>query len=504
MNNQPLTTGDEPSLSGAQPTDRQLEPGLGGEAALTHLIETIHHEDLSVRCRAVEQLETIGSERAIDLLEQVTDDPNAYVRMRAIKALGKTRSERAVDILLNKFQSETDLQARSQVIRSLGETGSERAVDPLTQTFRSDEQVLDRSDAALALGQIGSPKAVEALSQALLDRSITRHTAGWAIRQIGENHPDAIQPILDQFMKTLFGPPGQDRSRAIHVLAAVRPAGLASQLLEAMKDPERPPQQCIAAVLTLRALGDKRFTKPLLELLPTAQNGQLRYWVEKTLMDIRVREDIPAIIDLLKHEDWRVRRSAVRILGRRDARSAVPHIINFLEDDRAPLRKEAADALRRLYRAENISQAVESLIHALGDRGKTVREAAARALGRMHRADNISLAIEPLIHTLSDPADTVREAASLALGRMDDPDVVHTLITFFQNSDDVHERRAAIGALYYLQYRLLRTFEGDVLRVIQSAVNATDTEVARTAHIILERLARWRRSYRSIAAHTNE
>ncbi len=483
MNNQPMTTGDEPSLS--QPTDDQQEPGLDIEAAL---VKAVHHQDTEIRYRAFEQLAAIGSERAVDLLEQAANDPNVYVRMHAIKALGITQSERAVDILLHKFQAEADYQARGQVIKALGKTGSERAVDPLIQHIQSDATVWERNCAVDSLGQIGSPRAVAALVQALYDHNSIRRSVGLALRQIGENHPDAIQPVIDQFMKILSGPPGEDRSRAIHILADVRPAGLATHLLEALKDPDRPPQQRIAAVLTLRTMGDKQFTKPMLELLPIVQDGRLRYWIEKTLSDIRVREDIPAVVDLLKHEDWQIRRSAVRILGRRDARSAVPHIIKLLEEDRAPLRKAAADALGKLYRAESVSQAVGPLIHTLDDRGKTVRAAAARALGRMHQADNISQAVEPLIDALSDPADIVREAASFALGRMRSPGVVpvveQSLVAFLQNSDDVYERRAAIDALYWLRF-YLPNHSGNLISILQAALYDPDSYIAQTARAIL-------------------
>lgn len=451
MSNQPLTTGDEPSLSGGHPTDRQLEPGLGGEAALTHLIETIHHEDLSVRCRAVEQLEAIGSERAIELLEQVIADPNASVRIRAIKALGKMQSGRVVDILRDKLQAETDLQVRSQVIRSLGETGSERAVDPLIRYLQSGESPWERSHAADSLGQIDSPKAVEALGQALYDQYGVRQSASQALRQIGENHPDAIQPVVDQLLEDLFGPPGSnERFHAVVALSIIHPASAVPRLLAVMQDPEQPLDQRIAATSGLKSIRDRRTAAPLLELFTTTQDGSLRYYAAQALTVIRDREVIPMLIDLLKHETWQVRRFTARILGRRDVRSAVPHLVELLGESKAPVRKEAADALRRLRRAENISQAVEPLIHALGDRSRDVRKAAAHALGHIH-----------------------------------EPGVVEALATFFQDSSDDRERRVALGALLRIHYRHPEAIT-EVVEVIESALADENPTISWYAHLILE------------------
>jgi HEAT repeat protein len=382
-------TGDEPSLGEAHSTDDQhLEPGLGGEAALTHLIDAVHDQDPKIQHRAFEQLAAIGSERAIDILERAANDPNTSVRERAIGALGRIQRRRAVDILIDKLHTESKDKVRAHVILALGTTGSQRAVDLLIRHLQSDADHWERHYAALALAQFGTPQAVAALTQALQDTYAVRPAAGQAIRQIGEKHPDAVQPAIDRLLDDLFGPRDSERRyRAVAALGDIRPAGAVPRLIEAMKDPERPPHQRLAALSALRAIGDKRAAAPLLELFATTQHGQLRYRAAQALIVIREREAIPVLIDLLKHETWQVRWYAARILGHRDVRSAVPYLIPLLEDSRAQVRQEVANALRRIHQARHISQAIEPLTRALSDRVPMVGAAASRALDRIRQRD---------------------------------------------------------------------------------------------------------------------
>ncbi len=379
------TTGDEPSLGGAHPTDGQrIEPALGGEAALTHLIDLLHSEEPDIRLRAVEQLEAIGSDQAVDLLEQAANDPNNSVRERAIRALGRIPDERAVDILLDKLQTESQSHVRIQVIEALGETGSERAVDPLIMKFQSNAEQAERHYAALALGQIGAPQAAAVLAQGCYDMFPVRRAVGRAIRQIGEKHADVVQPVIDQLLDDLLSTPDtKQRFQLIDVLSHIRPASAVPRLIDAMEDP----QQQLVAIQTLRVLDDKRASAPLLKLFASTKNDTLRSQTARALVDIRDDEAISVLIDLLKHEDWKVRWLTPMILSRRDVRSAVPHLIPLLEDSRAEVRKEAADALGRLCQADQISQAIEPLTRALEDQEASVRRAALLALDRIRLLD---------------------------------------------------------------------------------------------------------------------
>ncbi len=390
MTDQPsLPTGDEPALSGAHPADDQrLEPALGGEAALTHIIDSIHAEELGIRFRAIEQLAAVGSERAIDVLEQAANDPNDSVRRRAIRGLGEIPGERVVDILIDRLQNDPDSMARILAMRAVGETGSERAVDPLIHRIQNAGTRWEARFAALALGQIGSPQAIESLFHALDSHRVVRQAVGRAIYLIRLHYPDLVQPFMDQLIEDLFAPPGSnERFRAVEALSNIRPTSVIPRLLAIMQDPEQPLDQRIAAISGLKAIRDRWSSAPLLEFFATTQDGCLRYQAARALTVIRDREAIPVLINLLEHEDWQVRRFAARILGRRDVRSAVPHLIPLLEDSKAPIRKEAADSLRRLYQAGSISQAIEPLTRALTDRAPSVRTAASRALSRIRRRD---------------------------------------------------------------------------------------------------------------------
>jgi HEAT repeat protein len=278
------------------------------------------------------------------------------------------------------------------VIQALGETGSERVVDPLIRNFQSDtgQAQAERYHTALALGQIGAPQAAAVLTQGFYGRHPVRHAAGRAIRQIGEKHAGVVQPIVDQLLEDLFSAPdAKRRFQVVDILSHIRPESAVPRLVKAMEDPENSPKQRLAAVEALQAIGDRRASAPLLELFATTQNDTLRGQAAQALVDIRDDEAIPRLIDLLKHEAWKVRWLTAMILGRRYVHSAVPHLLPLLEDSRAEVRREAAIALGRLHQAEQISQAVEPLIRAQEDQEPGVRRAALLALDRIRLRDRI-------------------------------------------------------------------------------------------------------------------
>ena len=95
--------------------------------------------------------------------------------------------------------------------------------------------------------------------------------------------------------------------------------------------------------------------------------------------------------------------------GRADPQ--IPKLLQALRDEKAEVRGEAAQALRKMG-----PEAVPALIEALRDPDVKVRQAAAQALVRADQG--AQSAMPALIEALRDPEGEVRAPAAFALGRM--------------------------------------------------------------------------------------
>jgi hypothetical protein len=158
---------------------------------------------------------------------------------------------------------------------------------------------------------------------------------------------------------------------------------------------------------------------------------------------IHVREAVAAI-GLVEHwtanlqnRRWWVRADSIRALGFVEQLSAVPAVLNALNDDHAEVRAAAVDALARL----NDPRAIDALLARLGDSSYHQRARVVDALRNLGTAVTPALvevahvrpdctrlvaeilgligttaALEPLVIWCSDPKPEVRAAALEALG----------------------------------------------------------------------------------------
>jgi len=156
------------------------------------------------------------------------------------------------------------------------------------------------------------------------------------------------------------------------------------------------------------------------------------------------RGDIPALIVLLKDEDWRVRQLATFALAER-SREAVEPLVEVLLDTSLPpdTRGHAAIALR----GSGDPRAFEALMASLSDEAWQVRGYAAHALGGFRDAR----AVEPLIETLRADANehcSVRNWVAQSLGEIGDPRAVEALRDLAANDPDGGVRATAKRSLH--------------------------------------------------------
>ena len=173
---------------------------------------------------------------------------------------------------------------------------------------------------------------------------------------------------------------------------------------------------------------------------------------DTALEEEQVKDEIDIQIDLLKDEDWAVRREAVVTLGEMGDERCVEPVVRALRDGDWQVREAAIEAcgmigspcaepLIKLLRDWDVRRTIISalgkikdervldpLIHQL--RSDEFYEIATEALAELGKP-----AVPKLIEALKDRDQITRKQAVSALGRIGDPEAVDALIGMLKNPD---------------------------------------------------------------------
>ena len=173
---------------------------------------------------------------------------------------------------------------------------------------------------------------------------------------------------------------------------------------------------------------------------------------ETPLEEEKVKDEIDIQIDLLKEDDWTVRREAVITLGEMADERCVEPVIRALRDGDWQVREAAIEAcgmigspcvetLVKLLRDWDLRRTViaalgkikdervlDPLIHQL--RSDEFNEIATEALAELG-----SPAVPKLIEALKDRDENIRKQAVIALGRIKDAEAVDALIEMLKDKD---------------------------------------------------------------------
>ncbi len=211
--------------------------------------------------------------------------------------------ERTVPELLQALGGQS-ARARARAASALGAKGDRRAVPHLIQAL-DDPSPSVRAAAAQALGRLGDERAVPYLIRALEDER-------WTIR-----------------------------AKAVEALGYIGDKSALPHLVRALKDRKSGVQ--MAAAEALARLGDKRAVPHLARALDTT-TGRVLLKVGWALGRLG---GVLELSHALRSEEWRVREAAVIGLGEAGWK-AVPFLFRALNDELQEVRKQAAEALRRL------------------------------------------------------------------------------------------------------------------------------------------------------------
>lgn len=190
------------------------------------------------------------------------------------------------------------------------------------------------------------------------------------------------------------------------------------------------------AIVDLSKLDDARVLPALLDVLTQERNSLVledAAWALTRLGDTAVSP----VVELLQHDDARVRHQAAHTLGKLGRPQAVDALIAALADADATVAQKAAVALGQIGDSRGAAALAERLDHASDEVVNTV-SITLEAFGEV--------AIEPLGVALKHEQPDVRERAADVLGAIGSDDAIPALRTATQ--DSVWQVRfAAVNAL---------------------------------------------------------
>jgi HEAT repeat protein len=352
---------------------------------------------------------------------------------RALRAFGKvvaSSSDVVENLAVRLADKKPDVVA--DIARKLGDTSSltTTAMGLLTKLLKNGVWRV-RKAAVLEIGKTGTskPEVLTAIARRLEDGdSYVVEAAKQALERIVDSNPRAAWILTGRLM-------AED--------PAVRESAV--EVLEGFFSESRDSTSEISGAFVTPEVVE------LVKQLEHKSESQRQAAAERLGKSSTSPEVVKVLAGRLGDEDWHVRKAVVRALGRitGDSRFAyripveeVPFIrkiallaleraeelvlpeieageveplIDWLEEESAPLRKTAA---RMLGRAEaSDPRVVKALTGRFTDSDFCVRRTAARALGRIASSD--SRVIRFLIKHLEDEGTVVREAAARSLGELE-------------------------------------------------------------------------------------
>lgn len=402
-----------------------------GEPAVSGLLEALRDEDWRVRRGAAWALGEIADAAAVPGLVEALDDPDSLVRRAVAVALGWIRDPAAVPELLRALYDD-DWRVRSAAAEALGWLGSpavpgllqivngprhsdslemrrlalealgvardSSALTPLLYILVNEGEAPLRAAAATALGNLADPRAVPYLARALSDERL--------LPAENERVCDYVAEALAHFPQAINASNALIHWRERQGLSAEFPGAKMPALEEETLALNTPDAEL--ATMSVEAL-----------LAKLNQVGTNHWRVRQSAVTIlgerRDPRAIPALLEALKDENSHIRWSAVRALSAIEGNKVVPGLLAALRDEEMTVIDAAAEALGRIGKG-----AQPGLIRALNERRPEVRGAAVEALGRLGN----SKAVRPLRKLLNDRARSaitgrrISELAAEALERI--------------------------------------------------------------------------------------
>ncbi len=407
---------------------------LKGREMAGPLIALLADTSAGSRSDVLSALGRIHAPEAAEAVIDVLADPDIHIRMRACTLLAGYADRKAVEPLYRIVANDGDPMVRSMAAFALGRIGDVRAVDSLVKLLTTDNypqnlgsqkdavaacKVQAREQALISLAVIGGPKATKALFRATMQSQ--PQVRGMAIKLLAELGDKRAGDLVLK---------GLDNRNFLVTYNAID----ACQVLD---DP-----RILPALIKL--VTSNRNARTYLEYATfrmgfcrgTRTEAFLRARAMSLLKERWPKEACPVLLGRLKDTEESVVRRAVELLADTNDRSAIPGLMDLLENSKNIFIKEAAGtALCRLKVKAAFGACMELLQHT------SDRSSLAAAMGALAEESFL----DELKAELKKPKGRHRAALSVA-GYVHKPELADAVVTLLDsNSYGVCE--AAIEAL---------------------------------------------------------
>ncbi len=327
-----------------------------GDAVMTWLSES----DARLRLAACDVIRASPTERSVVALGRVLGDPVPHVRLAAAAAMGSSGMPEAVSPLLGHLD-DAAAEVREEVARALGRIGDTRAVVPLIGKVQ--DSVADvRKVVARALGDLGDMRAASALMLALQDAS--QEVRLEAVTALGKLRSDeatpAIAPLVDSNESeggSPFGPraqtsglgAGEVRAAALRALGRIGSDAAVKVLIDALgkDDPSvvrSPVRDALVTAGQGRAgAGPSPAVAGLVAVLSGSPSQNAAGGAALALGGLRAKEGVAPIIRAMQRGVLPLR-FGLRALALAGSSTALPAVLEMLDDSDPSVRKEAIRA----------------------------------------------------------------------------------------------------------------------------------------------------------------
>ena len=318
--------------------------------------------------------------------------------------------------------------------------------DPVAEQIAAlkDEDWAIREEAATLLGGLKDPRAVCPLISTLRDRDRSvREAAIKALTSIGESSVPALGACLTD-------PELSVQEAASAVLASIADARVFDPLVRALRSSD-----WIVRMHAAKALSRIKDPGSIQSLIPLLHDKVKAVREETSSALAAIGEAaIPALLEMLTHQDWLVRLHAVESLGKTKSQNAVEPLLSALFNDGDSAVRE--DVIRALGEIRD-PRAVEFLFTVMKEPG--LRTLAVEALGRIGDRRAVPILIE--VVTGANPPKTTRSvsgcgdqwneevitqaAAVRALGAIGDESALPTLVAALEPTFTRADAAAALA-----------------------------------------------------------
>jgi putative heme-binding domain-containing protein len=170
----------------------------------------------------------------------------------------------------------------------------------------------------------------------------------------------------------------------------------------------------------------KGAVEPLKEIISSSENEELRASAVFALYRINTPSSMKGVLKAFDDNHVIVRTAAARVVGLAKEREALEQLMEIVENDKAPVRRQAATALGQI----GDSRAVSALLNASADiDDRFVEHAIIYSLITLGKT-------APLVDALDHPSGKVRKTALVALDQMDNSPLSKSDLVPFLASED--------------------------------------------------------------------